>query len=104
MTREEHLEFCMKCLNRKFNETQGIVCSLTGQIAAFERECHDFKLDETVKIKVDDEFSLKRGEIKSKLSPEVFERLRQEQSLKDAIIAGFSVAIASAILWAWVPI
>lgn len=45
MKRDEHLKFCKKCLNRSFNSTKGIVCGLTGEIASFENECPDYKLD-----------------------------------------------------------
>ncbi|MBX2965268.1 MAG: hypothetical protein KF845_03915 [Cyclobacteriaceae bacterium] len=99
MTRDEHLEFCRRCLNRKFDSNSGIICSLTGQIAAFEKECCDFKIDESVKIEVDDQELLGHSEIKEKLPTEIFEKLRLEQNLFGAIIAGFGTAIVCAILW-----
>lgn len=37
MTREAHLEFCRRCLNRKFVPTIRIVCSLTDEVSSFER-------------------------------------------------------------------
>ena len=49
MTRKEQLVFCTKCLNRKMNSKQGLVCKLTGEKATFQNECSDFKHDETVK-------------------------------------------------------
>ena len=51
MTREEQLNFCKKCLNRKMDLKQGLVCGLTGQRATFEKECPDFKIDEKIKHK-----------------------------------------------------
>lgn len=46
MTREEHLEFCRVCTNKKLNRKVGLVCSLTDQIADFEMECSNFKKDD----------------------------------------------------------
>jgi len=49
MTRDEHLLFCQKCLNRKMDLHQGIICKLTNKIANFDNQCIDFKIDSTVK-------------------------------------------------------
>jgi hypothetical protein len=46
MTREEYLKFCSVCKNRSFNPRQGIICSLTNEIAAFKTACPDFIEDE----------------------------------------------------------
>jgi hypothetical protein len=100
MTREEHLEFCKKCLNRKFDFNQGIICGLNGKIAAFKNECKDFEQDSSVNIIVDNEEVLSQNEIKEKLPSDIYERLRFEQNLFGAIIAGFTAAILAAILWA----
>lgn len=100
MTREEHLEFCRRCLNRKFDFDRGIVCSLTGQIAAFEKECENFKVDESVVIMVDDQTALDSREIKAKLPSEILNQLRQQQDLTKAVFAGVLAALLCSILWA----
>jgi len=100
MTREEQLIFCKKCLNRKMDMKQGLICNLTGQKATFENECADFKIDETVKVvPLDDKEGLQTSEIKQKLSPEIIEKLKMEQNLVSGILSGLIVGILGAILW-----
>ena len=100
MTREEQLVFCKKCLNRKMDMKQGLICNLTGEKATFQNECPDFKRDETVKeVPLDDKEGLQTTEIKQKLSPEIVERLRMEQRLIPGLISGLIVGILGAILW-----
>lgn len=98
MIRDEHLEFCRRCLNRKFNPSKGIVCGLTGEIAAFEKDCENFSKDHSVVVAVDDQTTLAAREIREKLAPEVFERLRQRQDLTGSLIAGVGAALACAVL------
>ena len=45
MDRTKQLEYCKKCTKQKFDTTQGIICSLTNQKAAFEGECEYFEID-----------------------------------------------------------
>lgn len=47
MTREEQLDSCKICSNRKFTLNQGLVCKLTGKIADFEIKCQNLVIDET---------------------------------------------------------
>jgi hypothetical protein len=98
-TREEHLEFCRRCLNRKFDPDNGVICSLTNQMASFEKECPDFKPDDSVVITVDDKEALNYSQIKAKLPPEIYERIRLEQDLIKAIIFGLGAAVIGAVLW-----
>ena len=51
MKREEQIVFCRKCLNRKMDFKQGLLCNLTNEKATFHNECDDFKIDETLKEK-----------------------------------------------------
>ena len=99
MTREEHLEFCRRCMNRKFDAANGIVCSLTGEIASFEKDCESFKMDPSVIIPVNSETILDAREIKSKLPSEIYDKLRQQQDLPKAIAAGVFVAILCSVIW-----
>jgi hypothetical protein len=100
MTREEQLIFCRKCVNRKMDAKQGLLCSLTVEKATFQDECPDFKFDETVKqISPDNKEGLKIAEIKQQLSQESIERLRMEQRLIPGIVSGLIVGIVGAVLW-----
>ncbi len=44
--REHRLKFCKVCQLRAFDFNKGVTCSLTGELAAFEGACPDYKLDE----------------------------------------------------------
>lgn len=52
MTREQHLEYCKVCLNRKMNIKVGLVCSLNDEKADFIGACKDFNLDAIEKDKI----------------------------------------------------
>ena len=100
MTREEHLKFCTVCLNRKMDMKQGLVCSITGQRAAFEKECPDFARDENAReiVSYDNEQSTV-NEVAQKLSPEILEKLKLEQNLVVGILAGLLVGVVGAAIW-----
>lgn len=104
MTREEQLKFCVKCLNRKHDLKQGIICSLTGQKAAFENECADFKLD----IKVPEPMPIvqeyEEGQVPVIIPAEIYEKLRLEQNLIKGIVAGLAAGILCSILWAVITV
>jgi hypothetical protein len=68
-------------------------------MASFQNECSDFKPDDSVVIVRDDTEALDYSEIKSKLPPEIYERIRLEQDLFHAIIFGFVTSVAGAVLW-----
>ncbi len=100
MTREEQLVFCKKCLNRKMDMKQGLICNLTEAKATFQNKCPDFKRDETVKeAPLDDKEGLQTTEIKQKLSSELVEQLRMEQRLIPGVISGLVIGILCAVLW-----
>jgi uncharacterized RDD family membrane protein YckC len=46
--KENILNFCRKCTNRKFDTSQGIVCGLTNQKPYFESECDGYIEDVSV--------------------------------------------------------
>ena len=104
MTRNEHLEFCKKCLNRKFDPKQGVICNLTGKIADFEVNCTDFKQDETVKEKIDENSKLSREEIITGLDNEAITRLKIYQDFYYAIAGGLLAALLGAVIWAVVTV
>jgi hypothetical protein len=99
MTREDHLKFCSVCLNRKMDVERGLVCTLTGQYASFSDECQDFKRDESIKVVVNNADPLDMHTVREKLPMQVFEKLRLEQDLGRAVIAGVFLALGGAILW-----
>lgn len=99
MTREEQLTFCKKCLNRKMDLKQGLICSLTEQRAAFQDECSDFKIDNTVKEVPLEKDELLTNERIHGLSPEIVEEFRMDQRLLPGIIFGAIVGAIGAILW-----
>ncbi len=45
MEREDRLQFCKKCSNRKFSREKGLICSFTGEQASFEESCTNFVED-----------------------------------------------------------
>lgn len=100
MTREQQLQFCKKCENRKMDAQQGLLCGLTGQKADFERECPDFIRDETVQEvprNIEDGFTPQ--ELAQNLPKGVAEKLRLEQNLPLAIAAGLVVGSIGAAIW-----
>ena len=48
MTRKEQLTFCNRCFNRKFDQDQGMICTLSNKPADFEISCKDYRLDPSV--------------------------------------------------------
>lgn len=42
MTKENKLNYCKGCKNRKLNMEVGLVCSLTNSIGEFENSCEKF--------------------------------------------------------------
>lgn len=104
MTRQEHLEFCKKCLNRKFDPKHGVICNLTQRIADFEGDCDNFKLDETVKEKAIDNDEFSNKEVINKLDNKVLNKLRPHQDFYYAITGGLLATLISAVLWAVITV
>ena len=42
MTRDQHLQFCKKCDNKKLDLERGLVCSLTNEFADFSVSCDNY--------------------------------------------------------------
>lgn len=54
MTREEQLQFCRVCKNKKMDLHKGIVCALTNEKPAFNNECEHYNEDADAVIKLGD--------------------------------------------------
>ena len=104
MTRDQYLKVCRTCTNRKLDMNVGLVCSLTGSVAAFEKECKDYSHDASVKISLDDENALSSDDLKRRLSSDLYEKIRSQQELPAASISGFGFAIVAGFLWAVVTV
>jgi len=103
MTRKEQLKFCKRCLNRKMDPSQGLICSITYKKADFEHTCDNFRKDYSVpeeiyfdKISNADKISL--------LSDDVLQQLRPHQNLGYALLGGFLLSILSALGWAIITV
>jgi len=104
MTRQQHLDFCNKCVNRKFDSKLGIICSLTNNIADFEGNCENFKLDENVRPAVAGELSDTSDIVWGELDEVGLKKLRAHQDLNYAIAGGLVAALVSAVLWAVITV
>ncbi|NIK93217.1 hypothetical protein GZ212_13725 [Mangrovimonas sp. CR14] len=88
MNREYHLSFCKICINRKPSLKEGLICSLTGKIAEFEKECANFKIDglELEKIKkrfeteINDKYAITK--LESLFSEREFEKPEKNRNRK----------------------
>jgi hypothetical protein len=102
MTREERLTFCERCIHRKMDLKQGILCGLTGSKAQFEVSCEEFTKDESlhqpVTLDRDGTVNLHR------LSEETNEKLRKEQNLAGGIVAGIAAGVVGAVIWAIITV
>jgi len=103
MTREDHLKFCKKCINRKMDLQQGLICSITNKKADFIDNCENFQRDESVKDEVPVN-GRNTTEIVSELPEEIKSKLTQHQDLIYAIIGGFFISIISALIWAAITV
>jgi len=99
MTREEHLAFCKKCTNREMDLKQGLICSLTKEKANFINDCRDYNLDSTYEKRFDDTEELHNHVVKSIISDDILEKLKQEQNYLLGLIIGITVGLLGALLW-----
>lgn len=104
MTRNEHLEFCKKCLNRKFDSKQGIICNVTNEIADFEASCISFKLDETVPVPIAENVETANEEVIISLDEHSIKKLKVHQDFYYALIGGLLATLISAVIWATITV
>lgn len=100
MTREDHLKFCKKCINRDLDINTGLICKLTGQVADFENNCPSFELDnEAIVENIDDNEAVQHSDVMLKLSDKLIEKFRSEQHLIQGITWSVLTGVIGAILW-----
>ena len=104
MTRQQQLEFCNKCVNRKFDSKLGIICSLTNNIADFEGNCEKFILDENVRPSGAEEQTNTSTVVWGELDDVGLSKLRTHQDFNYALVGGLVAALVSAVLWAVITV
>ncbi|PQV44735.1 hypothetical protein CLV33_11814 [Jejuia pallidilutea] len=88
MNREYHLSFCKICTNRKSSLKDGLICSLTGKIAEFEKNCTNFKIDRLELEKIKNRFETEINEnyattkLESFFSEREFEKPKKNRNRK----------------------
>ncbi|MCB0395498.1 MAG: hypothetical protein KDD36_02515 [Flavobacteriales bacterium] len=98
ISRQEQLEFCKRCTKRQLDMKEGLLCSLTGQKAAFEKYCPDFEADPEVVITPSDQHESVLPEKKT------YEAMLREQDFARAVLFGAIASIVAAVLWAVITI
>lgn len=100
MTREEHIKVCEKCINRKMDWNQGLICSISGEKACFDLICINFLQDDTV---INDAIEKKEGFTiagnEQLLQSEIIDKLKLEQNLPLGILTGLVIGIIGAVIW-----
>jgi len=104
MTREEHLKFCKKCVNRKLDMKIGLICSLTGEKADFENECESFEIDQDVVDNLDNTEAIEPKELLAELSDENRAKFRSEQEYLKGTIAAVVSGILGAFVWGLITV
>jgi antitoxin component YwqK of YwqJK toxin-antitoxin module len=104
MTRDEHLEFCSRCTNRKFDSDQGIICGLTNNIAAFQTTCDNYNVDTSITTVRPPVESIPDHKLVEGLPENVKSLLRKQQDPVLAAVGGLSAAILGAIIWAIITV
>lgn len=100
MTREQQLELCKKCVNRKFDLQQGIICNLTGSPADFEDNCGSYSLDETVNTNPTNPTEvISANEARVAIPAGILEKFRGEQKLIPGVLASLGIGVLGAALW-----
>ncbi len=102
MTREQHLQFCNSCTNRKMDLQQGMICNITDRKADFENTCPEFEQDTSItssrNVGVSQEVNLYQ------LSEEQTARLHAEENLTLGLVGGAVAGLIGAGIWAMVTV
>lgn len=62
MTREERIQYCRVCTNRKLDAKEGLICNLTGKQADFEEKCENLSVDKIALQKLKEKIELSKQE------------------------------------------
>ncbi|MGJ3233491.1 toxin-antitoxin system YwqK family antitoxin [Marivirga sp.] len=103
MTREDQLQFCKKCINRKMDMQQGLICSLTNEKANFKDNCEDFQIDESVKEEIP-VVNRSATELIAELPEDIKNEFIPHQDLQYAVLGGFFVSVICALIWAAITV
>ena len=87
MTREEQLQFCKVCKNKRMDVQKGIVCALTGEQGDFDGVCEQYQKDE---VEIERE-RVKRDYQAKKENEELYESMNMSGSHWFAWIGGLSI-------------
>lgn len=104
MTREQHIKFCKKCINRKLDLEVGLLCNLTGDKADFENECKSFDLDTSVIERLDNSEAVEHSTALENLSKNNLIKFKSEQEYSKALISGLIMGLIGALLWAVITV
>lgn len=104
MTRQEQLGFCNKCVSRKFDSNQGIICKLTDRIADFDGNCEKFIQDESVRPIIAEEPENEANIVWGELDDIGLKKLRNHQDFNYAIVGGLLAMLVSAVIWAVITV
>lgn len=113
MTRQEHLAFCNKCVNREVNSESEVICALTSNIADFVGECESYAYNlallgpeegtentapvEPLEVNED-------GEVVIEITEDDLNKLRSEQNFPKAVLVGLIAGLIGAIVWAAITV
>jgi len=104
MTRDQHLEFCGRCSNRKFDSDKGIICGLTNEVAAFQNTCDHYEVDRAFAATNQSVEDIPVHQVVESLPENIRVLLRRQQDIFLALIGGLSAAIVGAIIWASITV
>jgi len=100
MTREEQLQYCIVCKNRKMDNAKGLVCGLTNEYADFALHCNEFVEDEKitrrVELKKDPVYAFDYEDLSSKNTIESYSKMGWFVLL---LLLGFATNIYLKYLW-----
>jgi hypothetical protein len=93
MTREEKLNYCRVCTNRKLDLKEGLICTLTNRPADFEEKCENLAIDKIALQKLKEKIETRKLEEQEKgfFAPE-------KKGIKSGVLGG-AVMIIIAVVW-----
>lgn len=105
MTRNEQLEFCKKCVNKRFSSKDGIICGLTNKPADFDGECKDYipNNNSTEDSNIEDQTDEVVNE-SFVLDETTILKLKSHQDFYYAVVGGLLATLVSAVIWAAITV